>query len=84
MSEAPSSRGRLVKNGVDGVLDEKTRRVSSVGVSKATRIRVKQHFLDIVPEVETHFGFPLAGCEIPGFLVYDTGAFFAAHRDTGG
>jgi predicted 2-oxoglutarate/Fe(II)-dependent dioxygenase YbiX len=83
MSEAPSARGRLVKDGVDGILDEETRRVGSASVSKATRIRVKQRFLEIVPEVETHFGFPLAGCETPGFLVYDAGAFFAAHRDTG-
>jgi predicted 2-oxoglutarate/Fe(II)-dependent dioxygenase YbiX len=83
MSEAPSARGRLVRDGVDGILDEETRRVGSASVSKATRIRVKQRFLEIVPEVETHFGFPLAGCETPGFLVYDAGAFFAAHRDTG-
>jgi len=83
MSEAPSARGRLVKGGVDGILDEKTRRVCSAGVSNATRTLVKQRLLEIVSDVETHFGFPLAGCETPGFLVYDTGAFFSAHRDTG-
>jgi SM-20-related protein len=82
-SAAPSEPGRLVKEGVDGILDEKTRKVFSASVGKATRARVKQLFLDIVPDVETHFGTPLAGCETPGFLVYDTRAFFAPHRDTG-
>jgi predicted 2-oxoglutarate/Fe(II)-dependent dioxygenase YbiX len=37
----------------------------------------------MVPALETHFGTPLAGCETPGFLIYDTGAFFAPHKDTG-
>jgi predicted 2-oxoglutarate/Fe(II)-dependent dioxygenase YbiX len=83
MSEAPSERGRLVKEGVDDILDEETRRVSSARVCKATRTDVKQRFLEIVPELETHFGTPLAGCETPGFLVYDEGAFFGRHRDTG-
>jgi SM-20-related protein len=83
MSETPSEPGRLVKHGVDGVLDEKMRRVSSASVGKATRTRVKQRFLEIVREVETHFGTPLAGCESPGFLAYDNGAFFAPHRDKG-
>jgi len=82
-SEAPVERGRLVKEGIDGILDEATRRVSSANVSKSTRSYVKQRLLDIVPELETHFGVPLAGCETPGFLVYDKGAFFAPHRDTG-
>jgi predicted 2-oxoglutarate/Fe(II)-dependent dioxygenase YbiX len=26
---------------------------------------------------------PLEGCETPGFLIYEAGSFFAAHRDTG-
>jgi SM-20-related protein len=82
-SKAPSERGRLVKAGVDDILDEKTRRVSSASVCKDTRTRVKQRFHEMVPEVEAHFGTPLAGCETPGFLVYDEGAFFAPHRDTG-
>lgn len=82
-SEAPIERGRLVKDGVDGVLDERSRRVSSASLDKATRSLVKQSFLEMVPELETHFGIALAGCETPGFLIYDTGAFFAPHRDTG-
>ncbi len=82
-SEVPSERGRLVRNGVDGVLDETTRSVSSASLSKATRTGVKQRFLEMVREVETHFGVALAGCEAPGCLMYDAGAFFAPHTDTG-
>jgi predicted 2-oxoglutarate/Fe(II)-dependent dioxygenase YbiX len=44
---------------------------------------VKQRLLGIVTELETHFATPLAGCETPEFLIYDAGAFFAVHRDTG-
>jgi SM-20-related protein len=82
-SEVPSDRGRLVKHGVDDILDENTRRVCSASVSKATRSLVKQRFLDLIPQLETHFRTPLVDCETPGFLVYGTGAFFAPHRDTG-
>ena len=82
-SDVPSERGRLVRNGVDGVLDETTRRVSSASLCKATRTGVKQRFLDMVPELETYFGVSLAGCEAPGLLIYDAGAFFAPHTDTG-
>ena len=82
-SVVPSERGRLVRNGVDGVLDETTRSVSSASLSKATRTDLRQRFVEMVPEVETHFGVALAGCEAPGCLVYDAGAFFAPHTGTG-
>jgi len=82
-SDVPGERGRLVRNGVDGVLDETTRRVSSASLCKATQTDVKRRFLEMVPELETHFGVALDGCETPGFLIYDAGAFFAPHTDTG-
>jgi SM-20-related protein len=80
-SDAPGDRGRLVRRGVDNILDEDTRRTTSALVDKATRIRVKQRFLETVPELEAHFGTTLDDCETPGFLIYEPGAFFAAHRD---
>jgi len=82
-SAAPSEPCLLVRHGVDHILDERTRSAHSAFVSKATRHRMKQRFLDVTPEVEAHFGTPLAGSETPGFLIYNTGAFFTAHRDTG-
>src|SRR5882762_10239142 len=82
-SDVPSEQGRLVRNGVDGVLDEGTRRVLSAGLCKATRTDVKQRFLEMVPELEAHFGVTLSGCEAPGCLIYDVGAFFAPHTDMG-
>src|SRR6267154_626179 len=80
-SGAPSERGRLVRHGVDDILDEDTRRTASALVNKATRILVKRRFLETLPELEAHFGTTLDGCEAPGFLIYEQGAFFAAHRD---
>ena len=82
-SAAPNEPCRLVRNGVDDVLDERTRCADSALVSKATRIRMKQRFLEVTPEIEAHFGMPLAGSETPGFLIYNTGAFFTAHADSG-
>ena len=83
MSEARSERGRLVKAGIDEILDDSLRRVAAAVVCKATRRRVKQRFFELAPGLEAHFGTRLAGCETPGFLIYDVGAFFAPHRDTG-
>jgi SM-20-related protein len=83
MAAVPGAPGRLVRDGVDDVLDERTRKVFSAAVSRATRSQLKRRFCELVPELETHFGTPLQGCETPGFLIYDAGAFFAPHRDTG-
>ena len=83
MSDAPSEPGRLLKDGVDHILDETTRKVSSAAVCKATRTDIKQRFSAITPELEAHFGTPLAGCETPGFLIYDVESFFAPHTDAG-
>jgi SM-20-related protein len=74
---------RVVRHGVDEVLDERVRNATSAQVSKQTRLRVRQRFVDVVPELEAHFGTPLDGSETPGFLIYDAGAFFSAHADTG-
>jgi predicted 2-oxoglutarate/Fe(II)-dependent dioxygenase YbiX len=83
MSAAPSEPGRVVQDGVDGILDETSRRVSSARVSKATRQQVKQRLDQLTPDLAAHFQTPLSGCELPGFLIYEAGAFLAAHKDTG-
>jgi SM-20-related protein len=82
-SEAPHEPCRVVRHGVDDVLDEHVRNTTSALVSRETRLRLKQRFIDVVPELETHFRTALAGSETPGFLIYDAGAFFAAHSDAG-
>jgi SM-20-related protein len=82
-SSAPHEPCLVVRHGVDDVLDERMRSARSALVSRATRLRMKQRFVEVAPELEAHFGTALAGGETPGFLIYDTGAFFAAHADTG-
>jgi SM-20-related protein len=82
-AQAPHEPCRVVRHGVDGILDEQVRSATSALVPRATRLRVKQRFLDVTPELEAHFGAPLAESETPGFLIYNAGAFFAAHADTG-
>jgi SM-20-related protein len=82
-AHAPGERGRLIRNGLDGILAEESRKVWSAQVSRATRSDVRQRLEALVPELERHFGERLAGCETPGFLIYDPGAFFASHTDAG-
>jgi SM-20-related protein len=82
-SQAPCEPSLVVRHGVDDILDKNFRCASSALVSKATRLRMKQRFAALTPDLEAHFGTALAGSETPGFLIYDTGAFFAAHTDTG-
>ena len=44
---------------------------------------MRERFLEITGKLAEHFGMPLEGAEPPGFLVYEPGAFFSAHTDTG-
>jgi len=83
-SQAPSEPCLVVRHGTDDILDDRVRNASSALVSKATKLRMRQRFADLTTELEAHFGTALAGSETPGFLIYDTGSFFAAHTDTGG
>jgi SM-20-related protein len=82
ISAAPHEACRVARHGVDDLLDERIRKTTSALVSEETRLCLERRFVDIVPELEAHFATPLAGSESPGFLIYDAGAFFSAHRDT--
>ncbi len=83
VNESPREPCLVVRKGVDSVLDQRTRATSSALVPRTTRLRLKQRFVELTSQLEAHFGTPLAGSETPGFLVYETGAFFATHADTG-
>src|SRR5215467_9998652 len=82
-SQAPCEPCLVVRHGTDDILDARFRNASSALVSKATRLRMRQRFAELTTELEAHFGTALAGSEAPGFLIYDTGSFFAAHTDMG-
>jgi SM-20-related protein len=44
---------------------------------------LRQRLRGLIPELQTHFGTPLADCESPQYLIYHPGDFFRAHRDGG-
>ena len=83
MVRARAEKGRLVRDGVDHVLDETARRVSSARVAPSTRSMVRERFTELLPQLRSHFATELSECEPPGFLIYGPGAFFAPHTDAG-
>ncbi|MGH9409297.1 MAG: 2OG-Fe(II) oxygenase [Vicinamibacterales bacterium] len=83
VSAAPPEPSRVVRNGVDHVLDEETRKTISARVDPPTRREMRARLAAATPDLERHFDMPLGPCEAPGFLIYNAGAFFSPHRDAG-
>lgn len=63
-------------------VDETTRKTALAEVSPGSTSLVEQRVLALKPELESHFGVSLAGCQPLQFLVYKEGDFFRAHRDS--
>lgn len=65
------------------VYDESVRRTRRADLSDETRGFVASRLQSIMPRVAGHFRQNLSYFEEPQFLVYQTGDFFRAHRDSG-
>jgi SM-20-related protein len=79
--DSASVEAALITRGQVGLLDESVRRARVAEVSKATASFVRSRFRDLKSDIEQHFRLPLAGCEDPQFLAYDSGCFFSVHKD---
>jgi SM-20-related protein len=79
-----SSPGKpaIVANGSDESLDLYTRQTTQITVDDQTRDDIRNRLVEIQPQLEKHFGIRLNDCELPRFLAYREGDFFARHRDT--
>ena len=65
-----------------GVLDETTRRTGVATVSASTTAMVEDQLRAIQPALEEYFQVRSTGWQLPQFYIYETGDFFAAHRDS--
>lgn len=64
-------------------LDENVRKVRCVDVTEKMWRGIRSDLLALKPELEQHFGATLTGCHGPDFLVYERGAFYTPHLDSG-
>lgn len=71
-----------VRGRKEEVADAQRRQTAQVEVSEATSRDMIRRLLALKPRVEEFFAMPLAGLvEVPKFLIYRQGHFFAPHRD---
>lgn len=80
MRTSPSDPAAIYAHAADTV-DDRIRRSRSVEPPAALHASVDELFVGLRPELERHFDIPLRGHEIPHYLLYNAGDFFAAHRD---
>jgi SM-20-related protein len=73
---------KVLRGNEDDVLYLDSRRSTVALVDSATKERVRQRFLAVMPEIAAHFGEPLSRCETPKFLVYREGDYFKPHHDS--
>src|SRR5258706_6735276 len=80
---APSTVSNLSR-GEHIVIDESTRRSKRARVSSSLLEPIHDRLDGLRPQVGTHFGVELAGCQDPQLLRYGTGDYFTNHRDRDG
>ena len=81
ISASESTKGVIVKDLDDGLVDETLRSVLCASVGNVTVQFVRNLLVTVQPELEKHFGVLLTGCERPNFLTYGKESFFKPHRD---
>ena len=81
---AASSPGQpaIIADGSEESLDLYTRQTTQITVDSQTKNEIRARLLKLQPDLEKHFGVSLNECELPRFLAYREGDFFARHRDT--
>ena len=84
MRGAAASAALVSRPGVNGeLIDERARRTGRVQVRPETEAEIVRRLRETRERMEGFFGLRLAwAIETPKFLRYETGDFFAAHRDT--
>jgi SM-20-related protein len=83
MSSAPWEMATIDNPGQPGVIDETIRSVMKMQPENATWLLVMDRLLALKPKLEDHFRVSLADCEKPQFLMYNPGAFYTWHTDSG-
>ena len=73
----------VLRDGVP-VLDATSRAATIARVMPATTLALHARFSSLIPQLEAHFRVALLDCELPQCLAYESGSFFAPHRDDGG
>ena len=71
-----------VANGDAVEVVEEVRRTKSASVSETTLALVRARLETLVPVLQDHFAVVLTDYEAPKFLIYETGDYFRAHRDS--
>jgi predicted 2-oxoglutarate/Fe(II)-dependent dioxygenase YbiX len=84
MGSADRARAHVRRLGeASGAVDEMVRRTDAVELSAATTSHIERRLLALMPELQTHFGLTLTGCQGPQFYIYEEGDFFLPHQDRG-
>jgi predicted 2-oxoglutarate/Fe(II)-dependent dioxygenase YbiX len=83
LAPAPWTQGTVARESEVSSLDETVRKVRCVDVDRENWTRVRDHLWALRPELEHHFGRRLTHCHGPDFLIYDPGAFYRPHLDSG-
>ena len=84
MAHSTSEAGTLVREGVQGFLDENTRKVLCANIANDTWLSVREQLRSLNPSLEQHFKIALdRKCHGPDFLIYREGGFYFPHRDAG-
>jgi SM-20-related protein len=82
MCSAPGSKAKIADEKQE-ILDETVRQVMIMKPDEATRVLVMDQILALKPALEHHFRVSLADCEKPQYLLYNQGAFYKWHIDSG-
>jgi SM-20-related protein len=76
-------KGTVARDEALECLDEEVRKVHCVDVNEEMWREMRRALLALTPRLEDHFGATLSGCHGPDFLVYERGAFYTPHLDSG-
>lgn len=81
MRIAPTQPAEIYLDKASTGVDARVRRALSVEVSGEASALIDRVFGGVRPDLERHFRVALAAHEPPHYLLYDSNAFFVAHRD---
>lgn len=81
LSRSAGAPATVLSGDTDRMVHQSVRRTTRVPTPDHVREFLTRRFLDVKPELESHFGLPLGDCEEPQFLRYEEGDYFVAHQD---
>jgi len=77
------TKGTVAREHAIECLDESVRKVHCADIAEDLWRETRHRLSTLTPELERHFGETLTGCHGPDFLVYEPGAFYTPHLDSG-